>query len=420
MTDGRGVVKAQYEAWVYPAPIPDLAEAIGNGMFELSDPSLVRRKLWPRNIEPKALDILVAGCGSSQAAHYAFTNPECRVLGIDISETSLAHQESLKEKHKLGNLELRQLPLEQAAELRRQFDMIVSTGVLHHLPDPDRGLRSLRDVLAPHGVMSIMLYGRHGRLGVYLLQDALRLLRCEQDEDGLDLVRHLLDTLPDWHPVRRYQELAADLGYDAGLVDTFLHKVDRAYTVPDVMRFASDNGLTFQGWLDNLHYSVSAHVPLEDDVVRRRAESLDEIDQWALIELLFQSPGTHRFLVCHADRPPGDYTLDFSGDAWLDYVPTLRPPIEIGLTQRFGSGAVTDDPTAAAVVVKRDWHSIEVNALGAAILELLDAVTPIRRIVRETSPLVTQAGWDRDTHLDAVRDFFRRMAGWDHLQFRIR
>src|SRR3954466_5183914 len=170
MSDERDAVQAQYEEWVYPLPIPDLAAAIGGGYFDFSDPSLFRRKLWPRNVEPAELEILVAGCGTSQAAHYAFTNPDCHVVGIDISEASLAHQRLLKELHGLGNLELRKVPLEQAGELERSFDLVVSTGVLHHLPDPDKGLRSLRDVLAPHGVMSLMLYGHYGRLGVYMLQ----------------------------------------------------------------------------------------------------------------------------------------------------------------------------------------------------------------------------------------------------------
>jgi len=133
MTDARDTVKAQYEEWVYPLPIPDLAEAISGGLYDRSDPALIRRKLWPRNVEPAALDILVAGCGSNQAAHYAFTNPESHVVGIDISATSLDHQRLLKEKHQLGNLELWELPVEQVDDLNQSFDFIVSTGVLHHL-----------------------------------------------------------------------------------------------------------------------------------------------------------------------------------------------------------------------------------------------------------------------------------------------
>ena len=56
------------------------------------------------------------------------------------------------------------------------FDYIDCCGVLHHLPDPAEGLRALLSVLAPGGGLGLMVYAPHGRTGVYMLQDALRLL----------------------------------------------------------------------------------------------------------------------------------------------------------------------------------------------------------------------------------------------------
>jgi SAM-dependent methyltransferase len=408
-------VKAQYEAWVYPLPIPDIAEAVNDGFFDRSNPALLRRKLWPRNVEPAALEILVAGCGTNQAALSAFTNPECHVVGIDISEASLDHQRLLKDKHELGNLELRQLPVEHVEDLKQSFDYIVSSGVLHHLPEPDRGLRSLRDALAPHGVMTLMLYGYYGRVGVYMVQEALRLLGSEQDADGLEMVRHIRETVPDSHPVSRYHGLSDDVGYDAGLIDMFLHRSDRAYTVPQVLQFARDNGLKFQAWLDNLDYSISARMP-EDDILLQRAETLDESEQWALVDLLW-AHGTHSFVLCHVDRPESDYILDFTGDAWLDYVPSLRPPMEIVRSQELRDH---DHPASASVAISRDFHTVELGRFGIAVLDLVDGATPVRRILDETSHVATQEGWDANDHVEAARFFFQRMAEWDHFQFEIR
>ena len=56
------------------------------------------------------------------------------------------------------------------------FDYIDCCGVLHHLPDPADGLAALLSVLAPGGGLGLMVYAPHGRTGVYMLQDALRLL----------------------------------------------------------------------------------------------------------------------------------------------------------------------------------------------------------------------------------------------------
>src|SRR5438552_628069 len=147
-------VRDQYEKWVYPFPALDLNEEEKEGTFDLSDPSRYRRKLWPRPVEPDNLKILVAGCGTMQAARLAFRNPGCDVVGVDISQASLGHQNFLKEKHALANLRLHCLSILDIQTLGQQFDLIISTGVLHHMPDPDAGLRKLKEVLLPHGVMS--------------------------------------------------------------------------------------------------------------------------------------------------------------------------------------------------------------------------------------------------------------------------
>src|SRR4051812_43529998 len=104
-----------------------MAEAVTKDkLVDIGDPALFRRKLWPKRVEPDSLDILIAGCGTNQAAHYAFTNPDSRVVGIDVSETSLEHEKYLKQKHDLHNLELHRLSLERAASLEMTFDLIVS------------------------------------------------------------------------------------------------------------------------------------------------------------------------------------------------------------------------------------------------------------------------------------------------------
>ncbi|MFT5172264.1 MAG: hypothetical protein ACI8W7_000428, partial [Gammaproteobacteria bacterium] len=87
------------------------------------------------------------------------------------------------QKHCLTNLNLRYLNILDVEELGEEFDLIVSSGVLHHLPDPGAGLRKLKAVLLPHGVMSIAVYGWYRRIGVYMMQDAFRLLGIQQTRE---------------------------------------------------------------------------------------------------------------------------------------------------------------------------------------------------------------------------------------------
>src|SRR6201989_3037945 len=133
------VVSQQYERHRYPQPIQDLEKWAANN-WELFDPSHAHRILWPDRDYRPDLDILIAGCGTNQAAVFAFNNPAAQVLAVDVSQPSLDHQQYLKDKHGLHNLQLKLLPIEELPTLQHRFDLVVSTGVLHHMADPLTGL----------------------------------------------------------------------------------------------------------------------------------------------------------------------------------------------------------------------------------------------------------------------------------------
>ena len=195
-------VRAFYDLHPYPPPVEDL-----DGYRERWQDERKRRAdyhlHWPDKAYREDLTVLVAGCGTSQAARHAMQQPAAHVIGIDISATSVRHTEALIRKYNLTNLEVRQLPVERAGELGARFDKIVCTGVLHHLPDPDAGLRALRDVLEPEGAMHLMVYAAYGRVGVYMLQDYCRRLGIGDDDKELKDLADTLMALPRDHPLAR-------------------------------------------------------------------------------------------------------------------------------------------------------------------------------------------------------------------------
>src|ERR1700688_2951012 len=155
--DRAQAIRAFYESHPYPAPVASLERRLDR----YRDPERRRAQsllLWPLQNPRHDRSILVAGCGTSQAARHALMEPEARVIAIDLSETSLRHTRDLQRKHDIRNLQLHQLAIERIGELGETFDQIVCTGVLHHLSDPDVGLRALRDVLTPDGAMHVMVY----------------------------------------------------------------------------------------------------------------------------------------------------------------------------------------------------------------------------------------------------------------------
>ena len=98
-------VRDFYERMPYPAPLTSLDEH-----RELCRNPQRRRalfhRIWPVREALYDQDILIAGCGTSQAARYALGEPTARVTAIDISETSLRHTRQLQRKYQLANLTL--------------------------------------------------------------------------------------------------------------------------------------------------------------------------------------------------------------------------------------------------------------------------------------------------------------------------
>lgn len=321
MEDVSAIVAKLYEGHPYPPPIRDLAEHLAQGNYQVGDPTLWAPMLWPEGRPREALKILVAGCGTQQAAWFAYTNRDCQIVGVDLSEPSLAHHRYLQEKHDLKNLRLFKGDLRTVGDIGETFDVIVCTGVLHHMKDPDEGLRALTSVLADDGVFVGMVYAALRRTGVYMMQDVFRRLDLKPIPKDIAFARHVLASLPPWHFALFHINGSEDVKSDAGFVDTFLHPQDRAYTVPQVLAFVEDNGLHFQGWFENaLYYPESATLP--PDILARLGK-LPERDQWASIEMLLQWAHWHFFFARKSPAP----AISFSGDDWKSYIPRLNPAV---------------------------------------------------------------------------------------------
>jgi SAM-dependent methyltransferase len=314
------VVSRQYERWIYPAPIQDLDGWL-QGSWQWFDPSHAHRLLWPdRDYQPE-MHILVAGCGTNQAAVIAYTNPSAQVVAIDVSRASLDHHRWLKDRYNLTNLELHQLPIEQVASLHRDFDLIITTGVLHHMADPGAGMRALADRLRPDGVLAVMLYANYGRIGVQLMQSVFADMGLRQDEASLAVVRDALGQLSPMHPLASYLQLAPDLGDDAGLVDTFLHGREQAYTIDECRALVESTGLVFQ----DVFLKSSYYAPLSSTNSFFSAVSdMPREQQWSVMQRINASNACHYFLACRPERDPASYAIDFDSGDPLRYVPLFR------------------------------------------------------------------------------------------------
>lgn len=329
-----------YERHPYPPPVEDLSQYQDewrDGTRRRADHHL----LWPELPYRDDHRILVAGCGTSQAAKYAVRYPHAQVVGIDVSTAGIEHTQLLVERHEITNLELRQLPIERVGELDRVFDHIVCTGVLHHLANPDEALSALVDALAPGGVLTAMVYAPYGRTGVYMIQDYCRRLGIGTTPAEIGDLTSSLREIPLGHPLSHLLRDTPDFRDPDALADALLHPRDRSYSVPDVFEFVEGAGLEFGRWVRQAPYLPTCGSPSETPHGALIA-ALPVHEQYAAVELFRGTMTRHSFIARHRG---GVHTPRFDDDRWRGFVP-VKPPTVISVEERL-------PPGAAAVLLNR-------------------------------------------------------------------
>jgi len=124
--------------------------------------------------------VLDAGCGLGGFAEYASAWGAARVVGADISEAVDAARERLGDRIELVQADLYALPFAP-----QSFDLAYSIGVLHHLPDPERGFRAVAGLVKPGGHVFAWVYGRENNGLVVRVIDPLRRLVFSRLPRGL-------------------------------------------------------------------------------------------------------------------------------------------------------------------------------------------------------------------------------------------
>ncbi len=397
--DTAEAVREFYEDHPYPPPV-DTLDDYRKHWLDRDRRRADYHLRWPSDSFRENASILVAGCGTSQAAKYAVRWPEAEILGIDVSAKSIEHTEALKRKYSLDNLALHQLAVERVGDLNRRFDHIVCTGVLHHLSDPDAGLRALRETLAPSGAIDLMVYAPYGRTGVYLLQEYCRRLGIGSSAADIRNLAASLQALPPDHPIMPLLRNSPDFQTEAGLADALLHPQDRSYSVPELFELLADCGLSFSRWARQApylpHCGAILNSPHQSLLSRLPAQ-----EQYAALELFRGSMLRHSAILHRNDAPRESRPIRFEGDEWLDYVP-IRLPGTICVEERL-------PPSAAGVLINRTHTYTDIYLpIDTEQKQLFDAIDG-QRSIREIAADIEAK------HL--ARTLFERLWWYDQVVF---
>ncbi|GAB4162667.1 MAG: class I SAM-dependent methyltransferase [Rickettsiaceae bacterium] len=305
----------------------------------------------------KGFRILVAGGGTGDSTVYLaeqLKDTDAEVVYLDFSKSSMAiAQKRAEYRGVLDKITWINDSIFNIPKLKLgKFDYITCTGVLHHLESPDEGLKILADSLKDNGGMAIMVYAQYGRTGVYQIQDLMKMVnkgvasRQEEVKNGWSVI----NSLPNSNWYKRGQDLLGDHIHhgDAGMYDMFLHKQDRAYTVPELYEFVEKAGLNFVEY-NSAHSRVmlKPETYFKDPEFLQKIKALDTKTQQAICEIMCGSIIKHSFYVSKAKKTVAKVT-DMDN---VPYIYTIR-----NLAQQV-SDYIKANPNLVGTRISFSWKS---------------------------------------------------------------
>ncbi|MGI2096026.1 class I SAM-dependent methyltransferase [Shewanella glacialipiscicola] len=353
-------VQQMYEQYPYPSGLPNMTAGFDIRLLL----SYVEQS--PKDSRP--YHALEAGCGRGPAVLAAATlQPEVTFSAMDINTVGLKEATLNAEQRGLNNLTFHQVDLMALTGItvpEGGFDVIHCAGVLHHTADPQLGLNNLAEILAPHGVMSIMLYGTYGRQALYRLIDCIDILSPIQAQISERIApgRLLAEAAEDSLFKDNYWS-STYLNPDVEFVDTCLNVKETSFDVTGLWQFIENAGMKFVRWVEPDVWSVDKRI--KNPELRARLKALSEFEQYKIMERLFEIPKLE-FIICKNTNqqrvPTTAAAVEASGFA-------VNPEVSFQVTKRNLNNAQRIE--SVAYKVRGREAVIEADPILGSILLLL-------------------------------------------------
>jgi len=172
--------------------------------------------------------IVEIGCGTGQMCLY-LARADRLVIGADLTRASLLLGAAAARRFRLDRVQFVEVDLTRPGLRAESFDVVYSSGVLHHTPDPRASFARVAQLARPGGIIVLGVYNALARLPARLRRLAARL-------SGFRLVP-LDPVLRDRsdEPARR----------EAWLRDQYQHPEEHCHTLAEVQRWFAENRVEY-------------------------------------------------------------------------------------------------------------------------------------------------------------------------------
>ena len=177
---------------------------------------------------PADARILEIGCGTGQMSLY-LASAQRRVIGADVTRASLRLGAAAAARFGVTGVQFVETDLHHPGLRAGAFDVVYSSGVLHHTADPLRAFEAILPLLRPGGTILVGLYNAFARI-------PLRLRRVMARLSGYRWIP--------FDPVLRDRQSEPDRR-EAWLHDQYRHPEEHRHTAAEVRGWFGKNGVEY-------------------------------------------------------------------------------------------------------------------------------------------------------------------------------
>jgi 2-polyprenyl-3-methyl-5-hydroxy-6-metoxy-1,4-benzoquinol methylase len=295
---------------------------------------------YQKIIETQGKVILDAGCGSGyKSLVLAEANPGAKIVGIDLSEESVKLARQRLQHYKFENVEFHALSIYDLPKLGLEFDYINNDEVLYLLPDIIAGLKAMKSVLKPQGIIRTNLHSSIQRSGYFRAQEIfsmMGLMDSNPKEMEMEIAVETMKALKDgvelkaraWNPNYETPEGKVTLLSNHLLVG------DKGYTIPEMFAALRAADLEFVNMVYWRHWDVTDLFKEPDNLPAFWGMSLSGVsteERLHLFELLHPIHRLLDFWCAHPSQadsfvPVEQWEVSDWQGAWVHLHPQLRTP----------------------------------------------------------------------------------------------
>jgi 2-polyprenyl-3-methyl-5-hydroxy-6-metoxy-1,4-benzoquinol methylase len=231
------------------------------------------------HLKGKTLEVLIAGCGTGlQALRAAKYFNNIKVTAIDLSPTSVAYASMMANRLRINNIDFYQGDLLNIGQLDKEFDIIECSGVLHHMDQPETGLKALLSVLQEGGLLKLGLYSETARQGINHVRD---MIQRNEVQPTLENIQQLRAMLMNNEIDGDFSSIISrpDFFNSSGCRDLLFNPVEHQYNLKKIKSMLDGHNLNFLGFI-----GVSAQLKEKFDQRFPLDRSRTGIQNWGQIE----------------------------------------------------------------------------------------------------------------------------------------